>query len=138
MPLPKPTPGLVICFDYVWSGAGQGRVSRKNRPACIVAAVTRGDLEVIVTLPITHSPPQESDVAIPLPATTRARLGLDDAPSWMVLSEHNVSRWPYDVATLPGRPDTFAYGMLPPSLFKQIRDAFLALYKRGKSSGVKR
>jgi mRNA-degrading endonuclease toxin of MazEF toxin-antitoxin module len=73
MPIPKPEPGLVISYAYLWHHEHQaGREEgQKNRPCVIVLAVERdADGTLVVTvLPITHSPPHDpaSAVEIPLP-----------------------------------------------------------------------
>lgn len=57
MSLPKPVPGLVISYSYLWSdehtiGIEEGR---KDRPCAIVAArrIVEGR-EVVTVVPITH------------------------------------------------------------------------------------
>jgi hypothetical protein len=66
-------------------------------------------------------------------------LGLDDEPSWIVVSEHNVDVWPNaGLAPLPGRPGVFRYGFIPPGLFAQVKAKFLELYEEGRSEGVPR
>jgi hypothetical protein len=49
-------------------------------------------------------------------------LGLDDARSWIVLSEANRFAWPGpDLRpTTPGDPSGVAYGLLPRALFKEV------------------
>jgi hypothetical protein len=61
-------------------------------------------------------------VGLAIPATVRQALGLDDEPSWIVVSEHNVDEWPNaGLAPLPGRPGVFSYGLIPPSLFARVK-----------------
>jgi hypothetical protein len=72
-------------------------------------------------------------------AKVRDALGLDNAPSWIVVSEHNVDEWPNGgIATLPGRPGVFSYGFIPPGLFAQVKAKFLELYEKGRAGGVRR
>jgi hypothetical protein len=109
--LPEPVPGLIIRYSYLWyrehlEGRDEGQ---KDRPCAIVAALQKdehGDTHVLV-LPIT----------------------LDDARSWIVISEWNEFIWPGpDLRRLPDAPDaSVAYGMLPPGLFATVRDKFIAL-----------
>lgn len=131
MPLPKPIPGLVIRYSYLWCGEYlEGREEgQKDRPCAIVAANradNHGTTRVLV-LPVTHSPPDDPGLAV-------------DARSWVVLSEWNEFIWPGpDLRRLPGADDSsVAYGMLPPSLFALIRDRFLALVKSRASGQVRR
>jgi hypothetical protein len=66
-------------------------------------------------------------------------LGLDDEPSWIVVSEYNVDAWPNaGLAPLPGRPRVFRYGFIPPGLFAQLKAKSLELYEKGRSEGVPR
>lgn len=141
MALPEPKPGLVIRYDYLWSHeAKAGRDQGKERPACLVAA---SDSSVrprfVVILPITHSPPDHETIGIEIPSRVRQALGLDDAPSWVIVSEHNVDEWPNGgLAPLPGRPDVSSYGFIPPRLFAQVKEKFLELSRQRRSSGVRR
>ncbi|HEX4159805.1 MAG TPA: hypothetical protein VHY79_15170 [Rhizomicrobium sp.] len=141
MPLPEPRPGLVIRYDYLSSReAAVGRDQGKERPACLVAATDPvRSPRFVVILPITHTPPDAQTVGVEIPARVKAALGLDDARSWIIVSEHNVDEWPNaGLAPLPGRPESFGYGFIPPRLFAQIKAKFLELYEKGKSGGVRR
>ena len=84
-----------------------------------------GDTRVLV-LPITHTPPDHPTLAIEIPAKTKDGLNLDDAGSWIVISEWNEFIWPGpDLRRLPGATD--GSGAIPPRLFATIRDKFIAL-----------
>jgi len=86
----------------------------------------------VLVLPITHTPPDHASLAVEIPARVKERLKLDDARSWVVLSEWNEFVWPGpDLRRLPSGDDSsVAYGMLPPRLFATIRDRFLALAQK--------
>ena len=139
--LPDLKPGLVIRYDYLWTHeAAAGRDQGKTRPACLVAAT---DLAVrpryVVLLPITHTRPAGDTMGIEIPARVRQALGLDDTPSWVIVSEHNIDEWPNaGLSPLPGLPDTFSYGFIPPGLLAQIRARFLELARSKKSRPVRR
>lgn len=138
---PDPRPGLVIRYDYLWTReARAGRAQGKDRPACLVAAMDSApNPRYVVILPITHSPPDDTTVGIEIPAKVRQALGLDDAPSWVIVSEHNVDEWPNGgLAPIPGRPGVFSYGFIPPGLFAIIKARFLALASARKSAPVRR
>lgn len=142
--LPKPVPGLVIRYSYLWySEHLEGREDgQKDRPCAIIASLQtddQGDTRVLV-LPVTHTPPDRQSLAIEIPAKVKHRLKLDDARSWIVLSEWNEFIWPGpDLRRLPGADDaTVAYGMLPPGLFASIRDQFLALVNLRTGHPVRR
>lgn len=139
MPLPEPRPGLVFRYDYLWSReAAVGRDHGKERPACLVAATDPTmSPRFVVILPITHTRPDKDTVGVEIPARVRDALGLDDVPSWVIVSEHNVDEWPNGgLAPLPGRPGVFSYGFIPPGLFAQMKARFLELYEKGQ--GVRR
>lgn len=141
MALPEPKPGLVIRYDYLWSHeAAAGRDQGKERPACLVAASDSSlRPRFVVILPITHSPPDDDTVGIEIPAKVKQVLGLDEAPSWVIVSEYNVDEWPNGgLAPLPGRPDVFSYGFIPPRLFAKVKEKFLELSGQRQSSGVRR
>ena len=138
---PEPRPGLVIRYDYLWSReAAEGRQQSKDRPACLVAASdSSATPKFVVILPITHSAPRGDDVGIEIPHKVRRALGLDDAPSWVLVSDHNVDEWPNaGLTTVPGRPDVWSYGFIPPGLFAKIKSSFLELAGQGGSAGVRR
>ena len=144
MPLPKPTPGLVVRYSYLWreehlKGQEEGV---KDRPCAIILVVTDEDNDdhTVTVLPITHTPPHQADDAIEIPAPTKLRLGLDDERSWVVLTEANRFIWP-GPDLRPARQDdlnSVAFGLLPESLFKQIRDSFIAKVRKRKVSAVSR
>ena len=140
MALPEPKPGLVIRYDYLWSNAAAaGRDHGKDRPACLLAASdSTASPRFVVILPITHTPPAGETVGIEIPSRVRQAIGLDDAPCWVIASEHNVDEWPNGLDVIPGRPGVFCYGFLPPRLFAQIKAKFLALSQHGRGSEVRR
>jgi len=141
VPLSEPRPGLVIRYDYLWiREAAVGREQGKERPACLVAAMdSAASPRFVVILPITHTPPDKDIVGVEIPAKVREALGLDDAPSWVIVSEHNVDEWPNGgLAPVPGRPGVFSYGFIPPGLFAQVKAKFLEVYEKGRGGSVRR
>lgn len=141
MALPDPAPGLVVRYDYLWTHeAAAGRDQGKDRPACLVAASdATARPRFVVLLPITHTAPAGDTVGMEIPQRVRQALGLDEAPSWVIVSEHNVDEWPSaGLSPLPGRPGSFAYGFLPPGLFAEIKARFIGLAERGRSAATRR
>ena len=139
--LPGPKPGLIVRHDYLWSHeAAAGCDQGKDRPTCLVAAsdsLTKP--RFVVLLPITHSPPSGDTIGLEIPTKVKQALGLDDAPSWVIVSEYNVDEWPNaGVSPLPGRPGVFSYGFIPPGLFAQIKARFLDLARKNKGRAVRR
>lgn len=141
MALPEPRPGLVIRYDYLWTHeAAAGREQGKTRPTCLVAATdSTVQPRYVVLLPITHTPPSGHTVGVEIPARVKQAIGLDDVPSWVIISEHNIDEWPNGgLSPLPGQPDVFSYGFIPPGLFARIRADFLSLARARKSGAVRR
>ncbi len=143
MTLPDPRPGLVISYSYLWArdhrkGADEGS---KTRPCAIVAArqVIEGH-EVVTVVPVTHSPPADPADAVEIPAALKAHLGLDDMPSWIVVTETNDFLWPGpDLRPVAGgRANRFDYGMLPPRFFAHVRDRILLAHAERKLSRISR
>ena len=125
---PAPEPGLVIRYSYLWAAeAAAGRDDGvKDRPCAVVLVIREhGRRPQVRVLPVTHSAPIDPNSAMEIPQETKRRLGLDDAKSWIVLSEANDFFWPGpDLRpSVRGELQTVIYGALPP-LF------FLALKKR--------
>jgi hypothetical protein len=121
--LPTPERGLVISYSYLWQAEHvRGREEgAKDRPCVIVVAVedVRGEYRVTV-MPVTHSAPLNPDEAVEILLPTKRRLGLDDARSWIVVTEGNRFVWPGpDLRSIA--PERFDYGFLPPALFRQVQ-----------------
>ncbi len=143
MTLPKPEPGLVIRYSYLWAREHrEGREEgRKDRPCAIVMAAraTDGETKVLV-VPVTHSAPTEAASALELPQAVKKHLGLDTERSWVVLSESNLFDWPGpDLRRVGDRDDSsVAYGFLPPKLFNELRRRFIELEMAARSRRVQR
>lgn len=143
MALPVPVPGLIIRYSYLWSheAASGQEEGVKDRP-CAIVLMTGDDAgeRLVTVLPVTHSPPSDPQLAVEIPAATKRRLGLDDARSWVMLSEANRFIWPgpdLRPAT-PGEAASVAYGLLPYTLFEEIRVKFIAAIKAGGGRAVRR
>lgn len=122
--------GHVFRYSYLWhwqhlEGREEGD---KDRPCLVLALVTtlEDGTPVVRVLPITHSPPVRADEAIEIPPATKRRLGLDDEPSWIVLSESNRFAWPGpDIRPVDSNSGYF--GPLPPALFAEVKRRFVDL-----------
>lgn len=135
MSWPKPAPGLVIRYAYLWKReAARGQEEApKDRPAAVVLAIAdESGRHRVYALPITHSPPLDADDAVEIPPVTKHRLGLDGERSWIMLTEANVFLWPGpDLRILAGSdPSSSAYGMLPPGVLHGIKRRFLERARR--------
>jgi hypothetical protein len=141
--LPKPQPGLVISYSYLWAHQNDEGLEEggKDRPCAIVAArqIMEGR-EVVTVVPVTHTPPADPFCAVEIPPALKAHLGLDEQPSWVVVSETNDFLWPGpDLRPISrSQPETFAYGMLPPRFFAHLRDRILQAHLHRKLNRVQR
>ncbi|MGN6143475.1 MAG: hypothetical protein ACTHOP_07790 [Mesorhizobium sp.] len=141
--LPKPIPGLVIRYSYLWADEhDEGREEGgKDRPSAIVLASSTSDhATAVVVLAITHSPPASGDLAVEIPRLTKRRLGLDDERSWVVLSEANRFTWPGpDLRRISvGDNASVAYGELPADLFRKVRTEFVQAYRERRARLIQR
>lgn len=143
MPLPDPVPGLVLRYSFLWSHEAKAgsEDGSKDRPCAVLLTTTRKDGETMVTvLPVTHTPPVDERLAVEIPSRTKARLGLDDERSWIVLTEANRFQWPGpDLRSVPGEEDgSVAYGLLPASLYDLVRTKWLAAFDAHKVGPINR
>lgn len=136
MSIPRPEPGLVINYSYLWQddvrkGRSEGG---KNRPCVIVLSkkiMPDGGL-VVTVAPITHTPPRGLGEAIEIPQAVKAHLGLDAERSWIMLAEANRFSWPgFDLRKI-ANTGKFAFGFLPPRLFERVQREFLQGRKAGR------
>ena len=143
MALPAPVPGLVIRYSYLWASehARGQEEGVKDRPCAVVlASINKAGRQTVTVLPISHTPPSNPLLAVEIPAATKRRLGLDDARSWVVLTEANRFVWPGpDLRPLqPGDVASVAYGPLPYRLFEEIRLKFITVVKNRAARAVPR
>ena len=93
-----------------------------------------GGMTVVTVAPITHAPRDQPDMAVEIPADTKRRLGLDGARSWIIAGDLNRFVWPgVDLRPAGRMSGDYAYGMLPMSLYRQVRDRVLALARVGRA-----
>jgi hypothetical protein len=93
--------------------------------------------QTVIVLPITHTPPRDSQMAVEIPIEVKKRLGLDEARSWVMVNEANRFVWPGpDLRPAKrGDPGSIVYGLLPEKLFERIKVAFVkALEERTAKS----
>lgn len=144
MNLAPPEPGAIIRYAYLWAAeAGRGREEgRKDRPALVLALVVHNEagLAEVLVLAVTHTKPQRSSDAVAIPASVRRRLGLDDAPAFIITSQANAFFWPGpDIRPIPGRkPPSILYGKVPHALLREAARSFLANRKTQRAPTVRR
>jgi hypothetical protein len=140
---PVPVPGLVIRYGYLWASehARGQEEGVKDRP-CAVVLTTADEAggQVVTVLPISHTPPSNTLLAVEIPNAVKRRLRLDDERSWVVLAEANRFTWPGpDLRPLrPGDAQSTAYGPLPYGLFEEIRLKFIEALKNQVVNAVLR
>jgi hypothetical protein len=129
---------MVIRYAYLWRSEHQRGIEEgaKDRPCAVLLSVAgeAGERKVVV-LPITHAPPRDESDAVEIPAATKRRLGLDDERSWIVFTEANRFTWPGpDLRPMRmAHGTTVIYGELPASLFRVVRERWLALASNRRS-----
>ncbi|MEX2009513.1 MAG: hypothetical protein WEC41_04915 [Dongiaceae bacterium] len=143
MPLPRPEPGLVIGYAYLWRHEHhRGREEGvKNRPCAIILTTETEMGETVVTVaPITHGTPTNLEMAVALSPKVKRRLGLDDDASWIIADEVNRFVWPGpDLRPVsPQEPDRFDYGFLPEDIFAELRNKIVAVFRSRRLKVVPR
>lgn len=126
VPIPKPELGLIVSYGYLFHRR-MNVGAAKNRPSLIVAVTDVKDYpgrQGILYLPITHSEPRDNEAGIEIPKNARFVSGLDRGRQWIITSQANFDLWPEDIAPLPGQPGRFHYGILPPSFYNQVTQAW--------------
>lgn len=133
MPIPDPEPGMIVRYDYLWRREdAAGRDHGKTRPTCIVVAEVNSQPNEVLLLPITHSPPLRASTGIVIPQSVKRLIGLDEEPSWVIVSECNHDVWPNSgLSAIPGKFGEFSYGFIPPGLFSSVRKRFLEHVQKG-------
>lgn len=143
MTFPKPTPGLVIRYSYLWREEHQKGQEEgvKDRPCAVILVTQAVDGEEVVTvLPVTHVPPNDPALAIEIPRAVKVRLGLDDERSWIALTEANRFIWPGPDLRPAKRGDaaSVVHGLLPAKFYEQLKSRFLEVVQTKRGAVVSR
>ena len=142
MSVPKPVPGLVVHYSFLWhyhhlQGFEEGF---KDRPCAVVLVVEEEVGTQVTVLGITHTHPSHPDDAVQIPMSLKKRIGLDTRPSWIVVTETNTFGWP-GPDLRPRDPDdsaTIAYGLLPEGVVVELRRRLRQHALAGRIRAVKR
>ena len=103
----------------------------------VLARLVSGDRTELLVAPITHSlPPPGEGVAIP--ERVKRQLGLDDDPSWVIVTELNRFTWPGPDIRLAKGQNTPLHGALPLQLFDQVRQGISSQAKSARLKIPKR
>jgi hypothetical protein len=97
-----------------------------------------GSIQTIVA-PITHSLPDEDEASLEIPSQVCRSLGLDAGKHWLRLDELNRFVWPgYDLRARADDPSRYDYGMLPETLFEQLRRGIVERQRLRKAKIIPR
>ena len=136
MPLPQPVPGLVIRYAYLWHRkliAGQAE-GEKDRPCAVVLnQEAKGDDKLVTVAAITHTRPKQKTDGLLIPPATKARLGLDDEPAWVIVREVNRFIWP-GPDLRPVSNTQWTYGLLPAKFLRLVQ---AAIYRHASTRRLK-
>jgi hypothetical protein len=140
--LPPPRPGLVVSYAYLWRDQAMAGLEegRKDRPCVVIlAARAEGGRTIVTVAPVTHRAPARPELGVEIPPTTKRRLGLDEARSWIIAHDLNRFEWPgVDLRPVSRGAARFDYGELPAALYRQLRDRVLMLAREGRTSTTSR
>ena len=128
--IPDPFPGLVISYSYLWRrDCLEGREEGvKDRPCAIVLSKRlQGNDTVVTVAAISHTKPENPDMAVEIPIKVKEHLNLDSERSWVVCTEVNRFTWPGpDMRPVFLQGDKkYSYGVLPPKLFSKITETLV-------------
>jgi hypothetical protein len=156
--IPPPVPGLVFRYGYLRIRQyEQGETTGKERPCCILFPLKQGqvidgyplhveekhlptnrhvadDGEVLILL-IQSDEPGSDQLGLQMTLEDKRYVGLpDDAPSYIIVSEANIDRWPNgDMYLLPGKSNSFVYlRTIGGPLLSRVSAAFLHAQKSRK------
>lgn len=150
--IPAPVPGLVFRYDYLRPRLLEiGVENPQERPACILLVLEEGEVLTgirlideqagsaeldytagagdVVIFPIQSDPPDKDQLGVELSPATKAQVGLPgDKPSWAIISEVNVDRWPSPgIGRVPGSGQLAYPRPLPGPALSAIVRTFLRL-----------
>jgi hypothetical protein len=142
VPLPRPEPGLVISYAFLWrreQKAGRDEASKDRPCAIVLVSEAEPGMPMVTVVPLTTQPPADPERALEIPARVREHLGLRADRSWVVLDEFNRFAWPgFDLRPVPGRSGRFDYGLLPPRFFAELIARIQALARQQRPTSVLR
>lgn len=113
MPLPKPSPGLVIGYDFLFREDEEAGLENANRPhpSAVILVTQNGPNQRVSLVGISHSPPSPSEAQYRMKLTPSEcrEIGLDEGDHWVNLRDVNSFDWPgYDLVPIaPNRGYVF-------------------------------
>lgn len=130
MTLPKPQPGLVVGYDFLFREQAEAGLENatKPHPAAIILVVKDSVHTRVSLVAITHAPPSlsEAPFRLKLTAAESREMGLDTGDHWVNLRDINSFDWPgYDLK--PSAPNgSYVYGRMSKGTFARLVDALKA------------
>jgi hypothetical protein len=127
MALPKPRPGLVIGYDFLFREQADVQIENANKPhpAAVILVVRQGAQERVRVVATSHVPPSPAEAAFRLKLTSAEcrEMGLDTRDQWINLRDINAFDWPgYDlVRSAPG--NSYVYGAMSKGTFARVVSA---------------
>jgi hypothetical protein len=156
--IPEPRAGLVFRYRYlrIWQYERGDQVG-KDRPCCVLLPLKAGqaitgnpihhevstapveryiaeDGDVLILL-IQSDEPGVDQIGLELTVDDKRYVGLpSDAPSYIIVSEVNVDKWPNgDMSLVPGRQNSFVYDRpLAGPVLARVLTAFLMVQQARK------
>lgn len=127
MALPKPRPGLVVGYDFLFREQADVGIENasKPHPAAIILVVNQDVRTRVSLVAISHSPPSPSEAPYRLELTPaeRREMNLDSGKHWINLRDINSFDWPgYDlVRSAPG--GAYIFGSMSKGTFSRVVEA---------------
>lgn len=127
MPLPKPEPGLVIGYEFLFREDEEAGLENANRPhPCAIILVTEdGPNQRVRLVAISHSPPSsnESKHYMQLTPEECRQIGLDSGNHWINLRDINSFDWPgYDLKPIASGK-SYVFGKMRKHTFTRLVSA---------------
>lgn len=127
MPLPKPIPGLVIGYEFLFredAAAGRENANRPH-PGAIILVAQEGPNQRVSVVSISHSPPSPDEARhrMKLAHLECREMGLDDGDHWINLRDVNSFDWPgYDLKPIAPNGG-YVFGRMPKTTFIRLINA---------------
>ncbi len=124
--------GDIVSYPYLWRWQSDREHGEKDRPVCMILAITdKQGLKHLLLLPISSRPPDESQTALEIPSLELRRAKLTRySRGWITVSECN-----YDILERSYHFDSRqeAVGRFSDAFLEEIRTAFTPFLAAGSA-----
>lgn len=136
MVLPRPSPGLVVRYEFLWAEDAETGTHHPadDHPCVVLLSVGTGDDARVLFAAVTHSEPS---YGLEIPLAVRRSAGLDDRRQWVSLEQFNEDRWPLGLSQIPGKGG-FVYGRLTEGFFRRLVGEAGAAIRRRRAALIRR